>query len=106
MKITFIKNCPPIVESGNSAYKSGDQADLRMGKQLIALGYARDGWGFVMNTQPEPSTAVATTEELNATSAAIRLAEESGLDLWGLNGMGSGDDGRILVSDVRAWADG
>lgn len=44
MKITFIKDCPPIVASGNSTYKAGTQADLRKGQELIELGYARDGW--------------------------------------------------------------
>lgn len=44
MKITFIQDCPAIIESGNEAYKAGTQADLRKGQELIDLGYAREGW--------------------------------------------------------------
>jgi len=49
MNITFIKDCPAIVESGNSAYKKGDEATLRLGKRLIDLGYAREGWGDLIS---------------------------------------------------------
>lgn len=45
MKITFIKDCPPMVPSGNTAYERGTRADLRRGQELIEQGYARKGWG-------------------------------------------------------------
>ncbi len=45
MNITFIKDCPPLLISGWSAYKEGDQATLRGAVQLIDAGYAREGWG-------------------------------------------------------------
>ena len=55
MKITFTKDCPAILPSGNSAYKSGDEADLPRGGQLVQLGYAREGWGAVAEeATPEP----------------------------------------------------
>lgn len=44
MKITFIKDCPAIIASGNSAYIKGTKADLRKGQELIDAGYAREGW--------------------------------------------------------------
>ena len=43
--------------------------------------------------EPEP-------EEIDATEAAIELAESLGIDLASVSG--TGVDGRILVSDVRA----
>lgn len=54
MKITFIKDCPPIIASGNSAYKKGVEADLRMGQDLIDAGYAREGWGTAVTPKPTP----------------------------------------------------
>ena len=59
MKITFIKDCPPIIESGNSAYKVDDEADLRQGHLLVKAGYAVEGWGddIVKTTVPEPEAA-------------------------------------------------
>ena len=60
MKITFIKDCPPLVPSGNSAYKVGDKADLPRGKQLIELGYAREGWEPLPKEEPEPTLKPAT----------------------------------------------
>ena len=53
MQITFIKDCPPIEDSGWSFYKQDAKADLRRGRQLIDNGYAREGWEPI--PEPEPA---------------------------------------------------
>lgn len=114
MKITFIKDCPPIIESGNSAYTAGIQADLRLGADLVSMGYAVEGWGDAPKvTAVSPPEPIAPTPKpeggnhiIDATAAAIRLAAKHGIDLVALDGQGTGENGRILVSDVRALVDG
>lgn len=54
MKITFIKDCPAILDSGWSAYKEGFKADLRRSKQLVTAGYAREGWEVLPDPTPPP----------------------------------------------------
>lgn len=74
MKITFVKDCPPIIPSGNSTYVAGDEADLRRGKELVAMGYAYEGWG----KQDSPPPPVVPLSELSL--AALRLrAKEAGI---------------------------
>ncbi len=55
MKITFIKDCPPIYASGNSFYPKGTQADLILGESLVDIGYAREGW----EPLPKPAEPIA-----------------------------------------------
>ena len=43
--------------------------------------------------------------QVDATDAARELAEENGIELWALV-PGSGEEGRLLVSDVREVIDG
>lgn len=76
MKITFTKDCPPILYSGWSAYKEGDQADLRHAQQLIDSGYARAGWGeFVPPLQIQKDVDYAKLSE----KAIKALAKERGI---------------------------
>jgi len=91
MKITFIKDCPPIVESGNSFYKVDTQADLRKGQELIDLGYARDGWGEDKNlvevvNQFNPDYTLKSIFESMDTSELKEIAKEKGIKGYGRMG--------------------
>lgn len=107
--VTFIKDCPPILESGWSAYKEGDKATLRRSASLISKGYARAGWepfvGLAVELpiaeQPEPTIPAddAPKREVKASNAARKLAEKHNLGLWSVNGTGKG--GAITLADVR-----
>ncbi len=66
MNITFIKDCPPCLHSGWSAYKAGDQATLRHGKHLVDGGFARVGWEALPVPKPARKTAVKKTSRRRA----------------------------------------
>ncbi len=44
MNITFLKDCPPVAQTGWSVYKKGDKATLTNGAHLVEVGLAREGW--------------------------------------------------------------
>ena len=54
MNITFIQDCPPVPQTGWSAYKKGDQATLRNGAHLVEVGIARAGWEPIVEA-PKPA---------------------------------------------------
>jgi hypothetical protein len=98
MKITFLKDCDPTWDSGWSAYKKGDLADLVRGANLVKRGIAREGWGtFIPEPEPEQSNAIYANEKANATKGAIKLANAHGLLLYSI---ADGDE-RITVGDVK-----
>jgi len=45
MNITFIEDCPPVAQTGWSAYAKGARATLRAGAHLVEAGIAYEGWG-------------------------------------------------------------
>ena len=59
MKITFTADAGPMYLTGWSPYEAGSRADLRHGGELVALGFAREGWGPapapVAVPEPEPT---------------------------------------------------
>jgi len=44
MNITFLEDCPPVAQTGWSAYKKGDKATFANGAHLVEVGLAREGW--------------------------------------------------------------
>jgi len=73
----------------NSLAKSGQSGEL----DSLAVQYAVED-----EDEAEP------VADVNATEAAVVLAAAEGIDLSDVQG--SGEDGRILVSDVEDIADG
>lgn len=57
----------------------------------------------VLDDEPVPAAAPAVPVDIDATPAAARLAEEYELPLDRI--LGTGEDGRILKSDVQAIVD-
>ena len=53
MNVTFLQDCPPVAQTGWSAYKKGDQATLRNGAHLVEVGIAREGWEAVQAPAPK-----------------------------------------------------
>ena len=79
MKITFIKDCPAIIQSGNSVYAKGVKADLRKGQELIDLGYAHKGWGEAQ-IEDEKEPEIVTFDYENMPDESLkRLAKEYGI---------------------------
>ena len=74
----------PLKHDGDT-YEPGDEVDMTPEEAeengLVAIG------------------AVTMTEEVEATDAAVELAEEEGVDLSEIEGTGS--DGKVLKSDVQ-----
>jgi pyruvate/2-oxoglutarate dehydrogenase complex dihydrolipoamide acyltransferase (E2) component len=60
-----------------------------------------EGQGGEVMSSSESTNTPAPTEEINATIAAIELAEQEGIDLSNITGTGSG--GRITKADVEDW---
>ena len=56
MNITFLEDCPPVAQTGWSAYKKGDQATLQNGAHLVEVGLAREGWQPIA-PKPAPKPA-------------------------------------------------
>ena len=105
-KITFMVDCPPILDTGWSAYAKGATADLRGAPSLIAAGIARHGWGpevtaVPIEAQPEPLIPAedAPNRDVKASKSAKALAEKNNIILWSVNG--SGKDGAITLADVK-----
>ena len=44
MKVTFLKDTGPIAITGWEFYRKGTKATLSGGAELVAGGYAREGW--------------------------------------------------------------
>lgn len=115
MKISFTKDHQSAA-SGNSFYKAGTEADLRGAKTLIDLGVAREGWGATgghvtadavrrMIDAPivsAKSTApdLSPTRKVTAERKARALAKEHDLLIYSV--VGTGKNGKILLSDVEA----
>ena len=105
-KITFMVDCPPILDTGWSAYAKGATADLRGAPSLIAAGVARHGWGPEVTAVPieaQPEPAIPTEDrhrrKVKASKAARALADKHNLVLWSVNGTGKG--GSVTLSDIK-----
>ena len=46
MKVTFLQDTGPIAATGWEYYPKGAKASLTGGAELVAGGYAREGWGM------------------------------------------------------------
>ena len=97
-------------------YIGGDEYEVQESLEAhLALGFELDGREYTdalgskhrILTRPSDEPDAVIEDEVNATKAALALAEENGLDLSWVEG--SGSDGRIGVGDVRdflaAWED-
>ena len=60
MKITFIRDCPPLPQCGNTQRHDGEKVDFRPGhaQYLIDAGYCRDGWAPFKQVVDEVVTQV------------------------------------------------
>lgn len=91
MKITFVRGCPPIIASGNEAYKAGTKADLRKGQELIDLGYARIGWEsqevtYINGTHPLQADAYDISLDGFSDDELKSMAKERGIKgYWNMN---------------------
>ena len=87
MRIQFINGYRGIL-TNEIHYLPGTVMDL---DRETALELIREGRAVAYDPDPEP---------IEATDAAVELAAEHGIDLAKV--AGSGAEGRILVSDVKA----
>lgn len=65
-----------------------------------AMGLVQDPAPGAPAVRPSETKGEPETGELNATSGALALAQENGVDLAAVNGTGKG--GRIVKADVEA----
>jgi len=77
MKITFIRDCPPLPQSGNTQRHKGEQADFRPGHAsfLIDAGYCREGWPPFKQVVDEVVDEVVSEETLYAVLSLKALKE-------------------------------
>lgn len=85
-----------------------EPGDVRDWPDVYAEGIIANGMAVLLPEIKDMEVVIAASvqefdqaisEAMNATNGAIKLAQESGLDLSTVEGTGT--DGRILLSDVR-----
>ncbi len=82
MKITFIRDCPPLPQCGNTQRHDGEEADLRPGhaNALIDAGYCRVGWGqALIADEPEDTIQEETLYAVLSLKALKELAKANGI---------------------------
>ena len=71
MKVTFLKDTGPILQTQWELYREGVKADLPGGEWLIAKGYAREGW-----EKPVPPPVKASKDLVSELKAALAFRAE------------------------------
>lgn len=87
MKITFLRDTPPMKYTGNEFYAENTRADLRHGAWLVTEGYAYEGWGKAPKAAPPAPAPVVEPEpvaEMPADPEPLFDPADEPLDLWSL----------------------
>jgi len=88
-------------EEGFDVFEVISPSQLKIGTEFFSDGRYAPGMVEVLSEpEPEPEPELPEVTFVNASEAAIEMAELEGIDLSTLEG--SGDEGTILVSDVEA----
>jgi len=93
---------PPIeythrrIDTDGTEHSPGSTAEVSAREAETAESY---GYGFRVSPESETVDDEKTPGEVDATAAAVDLADEHGLDLSQIDG--SGKAGRILKADVE-----